>query len=397
VTHTFKDRFDLPEGVIYLDGNSLGAMPRGVAAHIDQVIRNEWGRSLIRAWNAHDWVNVQQRVGAKIAGLVGAHPDEVLSADSTSINLYKTLAAALALRPGRTVILSTPDNFPTDLYIAGGLIAHLDRGHTLKLVPADEIEAHLDDTVAVLTLTQVNYRTGELYDMARLTERAQAAGALTVWDLSHTAGAMPVVLNASRADFAVGCGYKYLNGGPGAPAFLFVARRWQDQFSQPLSGWLGHAQPFAFTPDYVPADGVSRYVVGTPPVLSSLALEFGIDLMLEADLQALRHQSLALTDAFIDGVHRKCAGHGLKLLTPMAHDRRGSQVSFAHPDGYAMIQALIAAGVIGDFRAPDILRFGFTPLYIDLDDVAVAVDRFALILREGTWRAPQFQVRKKVT
>lgn len=393
----YRALFDLPEGVIYLDGNSLGPLPKATPERIRQVLHEEWGNQLIKAWTACNWIDLPARIGGKIARLVGAQPDEVLCADSTSVNVFKALSAALALNPKRRVILSTTDNFPTDLYMAQGLIRQLDKQHELRLVSEDEVSALLTDDVAVLMLTHVNYKTGRMHDMVALTKQAHVCGALVLWDLAHSAGALPVDLNAAQADFAVGCGYKYLNGGPGAPAFIYVAQRWQNEFRQPLSGWLGDARPFAFDPTYEPANGVGRYMVGTPPLLSLAALECGVDILLDADMNALRAKSLALGDLFIERVEMKCAVHGLVLATPREHVQRGSQVSYHHPQGYAIMQALIAHGVIGDFRAPDIIRLGFAPLYVSYDDVARAVDILARVLDERLWDAPQFRMRKKVT
>ncbi len=393
----FGTRFSLPEGLVYLDGNSLGALPRDTPARVARAMTEEWGRDLIRSWNTAGWMDMPTRVGDKIGRLIGARPGETVCADSTSINVFKALSAALQLNPGRKVILSEPDNFPTDLYMAQGLTGLLNDGHRLVLKTPDELEAALDDDTAVLMLTHVNYRSGRIHDMARLTAKAHAVGALVIWDLAHSAGALPVDLNAAGADMAVGCGYKYLNGGPGAPAFIMVASRHYARFNQPLSGWLGHADPFAFAVDYRPAAGIGRAIVGTPAVLNMTALECGLDVMLEADLGAMRAKSLALTDLFIAEVEARCAGQGLALLTPREHHLRGSQVSFAHAEGYAIMQALIARGVIGDFRAPDILRFGFTPLYTRYADAWLAAEILAEILATRAWDRPEFKSRKKVT
>lgn len=393
----FGQRFNLPDGLVYLDGNSLGALPRDTPARVARAITDEWGRDLIRSWNTAGWMDMPMRVGDKIGRLIGALPGETVCADSTSINVFKALSAALRLNPGRKVILSEPDNFPTDLYMAQGLTGLLNDGHRLVLKTPDEIEAALNADTAVLMLTHVNYRSGRMHDMARLTEKAHAVGALVVWDLAHSAGAVPVDLTAAGADMAVGCGYKYLNGGPGAPAFIMVAGRHQARFSQPLSGWLGHADPFAFSVDYRPAAGIGRALCGTPAVLNMTALECGLDVMLEADPGAMRAKSLALTDLFIAEVEARGAGRGLSLLTPREHHLRGSQVSFSHAEGYAIMQALIARGVIGDFRAPDILRFGFTPLYTRYADVWKAAGALADILATGAWDRPEFKARKKVT
>lgn len=393
----FGQRFNLPDGLVYLDGNSLGALPRDTPARVARAITDEWGRDLIRSWNTAGWMDMPMRIGDKIGRLIGALPGETVCADSTSINVFKALSAALRLNPGRKVILSEPDNFPTDLYMAQGLTGLLNDGHRLVLKTPDEIEAALNADTAVLMLTHVNYRSGRMHDMARLTEKAHAVGALVVWDLAHSAGAVPVDLTAAGADLAVGCGYKYLNGGPGAPAFIMVAGRHQARFSQPLSGWLGHADPFAFSVDYRPAAGIGRALCGTPAVLNMTALECGLDVMLEADPGAMRAKSLALTDLFIAEVEARGAGRGLSLLTPREHHLRGSQVSFAHAEGYAIMQALIARGVIGDFRAPDILRFGFTPLYTRYADAWKAAGALADILATGAWDRPEFKARKKVT
>jgi kynureninase len=396
---SFRARFALPHGVVYLDGNSLGALPVQTAARLQRAVAEEWGRGLIRSWNSADWIGLPSRVGDKIGRLIGAAPGETVIADSTSVNLFKVLAAALALNPGRSHIVSQRDNFPTDLYMAQGLAAFLGRGHELVLLPDDPdaaaIEAALDGDTAVMMLTHVNYRTGRIHDMERLTAAAHRAGALAVWDLAHSAGAVPLALNHARADFAVGCGYKYLNGGPGAPAFLWVAERHHASFAQPLSGWMGHAAPFAFEPAYRPADGIARYLCGTPPVLGATALECGVDLMLETDMEALREKSIALTSMFIERVEARCPG--LELVSPRNDAERGSQVSFRHPHGYALMQALVSRGVIGDFRAPDIVRFGFAPLYVSYRDVATAVDILADLIATGGWNRPEFHARAAVT
>jgi len=392
-----RAKFLLPPGVIYLDGNSLGALPRSTPGRLSRVIEQEWGEDLIGSWNRHGWMEMPQRVGDKIARLVGADAGEVVVAESTSINLFKVLAVALKMRLGRRVIVSEAENFPTDLYAAEGLAALLEQGHTLRLVAASDLAQALDDAAAVLLLTHVNFRTGSMHDMAALTKAAHAAGALAIWDLAHSAGAMPVDLEGARADFAVGCGYKYLNGGPGAPAFVYVGARHHGQASQPLYGWLGHAAPFEFAASYRPAAGIRQYVVGSPPILALAALEEGVDLLLQVDLAQLRAKSVALTDAFIARVEARCEGLGLVLATPRDPARRGSQVSFAHEHGYALMQALIARGVVGDFRAPDLIRFGFTPLYIRHVDVWDAAEILREVLVTGEWRRPEFQNRAAVT
>ena len=390
-------------GLIYLDGNSLGVLPKTTSARVKQVVDEEWGVGLIRSWNTSGWISLSQQIADKIARLIGARPGEVAVADSTSINLYKVLSAAIAIAHKRTRIISERSNFPTDLYIADSLA----RAHGFELVLVDnaDIAAHLDDRLAILMLTHVNYRTGAMHDMAAVTRAAHAAGGLVIWDLAHSAGAVPVELG--DADFAAGCGYKYLNGGPGAPGFAWAHPRhieWMERtgWRQPLSGWLGHAAPFDFTADYRPASGMARFICGTPPVLSLAALECGVDTVLAAErhggMNIVREKSIALTDLFIALVESRCAGFDLEVVSPRDGRARGSQVSLAHAGGaYAIVQALIARGVIGDFRAPDILRFGFTPLYTRFVDVWNAVDRLHHILNSGEWREPRFSVRSAVT
>jgi kynureninase len=404
-----RERFDLPAGTIYLDGNSLGVLPKSTAARVQDVITREWGQDLITSWNSAGWIDLPLRVGDRIGALIGARPGETIAADATSVNLYKALAAALLLQradaPGRRRIVSERDNFPTDLYIAESLARQ--HGCELVLVSHDEIPAQLDDRLAVLMLTHVNYRTGRMHDMAALTRAAHAAGARVVWDLAHSAGAVPVDLNAAEADFAVGCGYKYLNGGPGAPAFVWAHRRHLDrmdreQLWQPLAGWLGHAAPFAFTADYRPAAGVLRFACGTPSVIGMSALEEGLKVFEAAEafggMAALRTKSLALTRLFIDLVEQRCAGLGLACATPKEDAQRGSQASFARSEGgYAIVQALIARGVVGDFRASDILRFGFTPLYTRFVDVWDAVEHLREVLATGEWKQERFQKQSAVT
>jgi kynureninase len=390
----FRGRFVHPDGVIYLDGNSLGLLPKATPARVAQVIEQEWGQSLIRSWTDHGWIDLQFRVGDKIAQLIGAAPGTTVVADSTSVNLFKLLAAALDQRPGRMVILTEEGNFPTDLYIAQGLAALLQRGHELRAVPAARLAQALDSQVAVLMLTHVNYRSGAMHNMASLTRAAHAAGALVLWDLSHSVGVVPLRLAADEADMAVGCGYKYLNGGPGAPAFLYVGQHMQTDLRLPLTGWLGHAEPFAFESSYRPATGTARAVVGTPPILSLAALEVGIDIGLEAPIHAIRTKSLKLADLFMALMKQEA---GFTALTPTEPALRGSQVSFAHPEGYAIMQSLIGRGVIGDFRAPDVLRFGLAPLHVRFVDVWDAVTVLRDVMRGEVWRDPGFQQRRKVT
>lgn len=389
-----RELFELPEGIIYLDGNSLGALPRGVKARVNDVVSTQWGEGLIRSWNIHDWIDLPAQVGERIARLVGAAPGTVMVADSTSVNLFKALVTALRLRPERRVILSERQNFPTDAYIAAGVAELLGQGHELRLVEAGELAGALTDEVAVLLLTEVNYRTGARLDMAGLTAAAHAAGALTLWDLAHSAGAFPVALGEAGADFAVGCGYKYLNGGPGAPAFVYAAPRHLAGLRQPLTGWLGHAAPFSFAEDYRPAEGIGAMRAGTPPVLSMSALDAALDVFDAVDLSALRTKADALFELFVTEVRRLAPE--LELATPTDAARRGTQVSLRHPEAYAVMQALIAAGVIGDFREPDIMRFGLTPLYLSYADVQRAAEILGEVMRSAAWDRPQYKVRAKV-
>jgi kynureninase len=388
-----RQRFELPEGVIYLDGNSLGALPKAVPTRMKQAIETEWGVGLIRSWNDAAWYPAPLRVGAQIAKLIGAQGHEVVMADSISVNLFKVLVAALRMRSGRSTILGELGNFPTDAYIAGG-VAELTNTQ-FKAVPADELLAALNEDVAIVSLTHVNYRTGKIYDMAEITQRAHQVGALVVWDLAHTAGAMPCALNACDADFAVGCGYKYLNGGPGAPAFVFVAERHLAQLKQPLMGWHGHAKPFEFTQSYDAAPGIDRMLVGTASQLSLIALEAALTAFEGVDMNVLRAKSIALTELFIDLVDQELSG--FELASPRESSLRGSQVALTHHEGYAIMQALIARGVIGDFRAPNILRFGFASLYVGFADVWNAVAQLKDIMDNKIWMRPEFNQRKAVT
>ena len=414
-----REQFDLPPGVNYLDGNSLGVLPRATAARVHDVVTREWGQGLIRSWNSAGWIELPRRVGDKIGRLVGAAPGELVVADSTSVNLFKVLSAAARIAQAddaaRRVIVSERSNFPTDLYIAESVAAQ--HGMTLELLDIDAIPARLAPgagaDVAVLMLTQVNYRSGRMADMAAVTALAHGAGALMLWDLAHSAGAVPVDLNGADADFAVGCGYKYLNGGPGAPAFCWAHPRHAERFWQPLSGWMGHAAPFVFEPGYRPAPGIGRYLCGTPQVIGMSALECGVDTVLAAEplggMAALRAKSVALSELFIALVRRHLAGSGLTIHTPLEAARRGSQVSLGVPadgsvDGYAVMQALIARGVIGDYRAgdgsaaePHLLRFGFTPLYTRFQDVFDAVEALAEVLARGEWREERFTRKSAVT
>lgn len=390
-----RQHFTIPDGVIYLDGNSLGPLPKAVAARLQSAVTDEWGQMLIRGWNAAGWMEMPSRVGNRIARLVGAEPGSVVMGDTLSIKVYQALASALEMNPGRRVILSDTGNFPSDLYIADGLVRTLGQGYALKTVAPEAVEDAIDGTVAVLMLTEVDYRTGRRHDMARLIAKAHAMGALVVWDLAHSAGAFPVHLARDGADFAVGCSYKYLNSGPGGPAFIYVAPRHQDAARPALSGWLGHESPFAFDLDYRPGAGIERMRVGTPPILQLAALDAALDVWDSVDMDDLRARSLALQDRFIAAVETACPM--LTLATPRAHESRGSQVSFRHPEGYAIMQALIAEGVIGDFRAPDILRFGITPLYLDEGDIDRAAAILTRILTDGSWDRPEFRTRARVT
>jgi kynureninase len=401
-----RERFALPEGLVYLDGNSLGALPRGVAARVARLVEEDWGRSLIGGWNAHGWVDLPAAVGDRIGALVGAGPGTVVAGDTTSVNVAKALSAALQLAPERPVVLSDTGNFPTDLYVADGLLRALGGGRRLEVVPPEDVAARLSAPagrdVAVLLLTQVDYRTGRLHDIAALTALAHDAGAVAVWDLAHSAGAVEVQLDDWDVDLAVGCSYKYLNGGPGAPAFAYVAARHADRVDPLLAGWFGHAAPFAFELGYRPAPGAARLRVGTPPVLGLVALDAALDVWDGVAMADVRAKSIGLSERFVAGVEAACAAHldpvdGLRLVSPRDPSARGSQVSFAHPDGYAVVQALIADGVVGDFRAPDVLRFGFAPLYLRYADVDEAVARLARVLDEGRHRDPRFAVRAAVT
>ncbi|SOB92889.1 kynureninase [Rhodobacter sp. JA431] len=387
--------FDIPEGLIYLDGNSLGPLPRAVPARVAQAMQAEWGQMLITAWNKAGWMEQPARLGDRAARLIGAEPGSVTLGDTLSIKVFQAVSAALQARPERRVILSDNGNFPTDLYMAQGLADLLAAGHELRIVAPEAVEEAIDETIAVTMLTEVDYRTGRKHDMKRLTAKAHAAGALTFWDLAHSAGAVPVALAECGADFAAGCTYKYLNAGPGAPAFIYVAPRHAATVQPALCGWLGHDAPFAFEQGYRPAPGTERMRVGTPPVLQMAALDAALDVWDSVDMADIRKQSLALTDRFIAEVEAACPD--LTLVTPRNHASRGSQVSFAHPEGYAIMQALIARGVIGDFRAPDILRFGFTPLYIGMDEVERAAAILAEIMATRAWDRPEFHARARVT
>lgn len=392
----FRDEFRLRDGLIYVDGNSLGALPKATAARLAATVTEEWGEGLITSWLGADWVGAPQRIGNKIAALLGAKAGEVIAADSTSVNIFKAVTAAASLRPDRSVILSETTNFPTDVYMMQGIEAF--SGGRLKSVTVDPdaVLDRLGADVAVLLLTQVHYKSGLIRDMAEVTRRAHERGVLVVWDLSHSAGAIEVDLNGANADFAVGCGYKFLNGGPGAPAFLFAAERHHDAMPV-LSGWFGHASPFTFEEDYRAAAGVTRFLSGTPPVLGLTALECGVDLMARADMRELRKKSVRLGQLFIERMTARCGEFGFALVSPADPELRGSQISYAHPHGYEMVQALKERDVIGDFRAPDVLRFGLTPLYLRYADVVEAVERLRDICVTRAWDKPEYRVRAAVT
>ncbi len=387
--------FALPDGVIYLDGNSLGPLPRTAADRLAACAREEWGQMLITGWNRAGWMDLPARLGDRVGRLIGAPPGTVVLGDTLSIKIYQALAAALEMRPDRRVVLSDSGNFPSDLYMAEGLIRTLDRGHQLRTPAPEAVEAAIGPDVAVLMLTEVDYRTGRKHDMARLIARAHAAGALVVWDLAHSAGAIPVDVTGANADFAVGCTYKYLNAGPGGPAFIYVAPRLADQTRPALSGWLGHEAPFAFDPAYRPGRGIERMRVGTPPILQLRALEAALDIWDGVKMADVRARSIELTEAFIRGVEATCPT--LTLASPRDPMGRGSQVSFRHREGYAIMQALIDRGTIGDFRAPDILRFGFTPLYTTMEDIEGAVDILRQVMAGALWDRPAYRQRARVT
>ena len=390
-----KAMFHLPEGIVYLDGNSLGPLPLAARERVAGMMEDEWGEMLITAWNRAGWMEQPGRVGDRIGRLIGAPEGTVVMGDTLSIKVYQALASALELVPDRRVILSDTGNFPSDLYMAEGLIGSLGRGYELRTVEPEDVEAAIDETVAVLMLTEVDYRTGRLHDMTALTAKAHSHGVITVWDLAHSAGAVPVDLTAAKADFAVGCTYKYLNGGPGAPAFIYVSPKHADNARPALSGWLGHEAPFAFDLDYRAGSGIERMRVGTPPVIALAALETALDVWDMADMADVRARSIELSELFIAEVERHCPD--FVLASPRDSAKRGSQVSFRFPDGYAVIQALIDRGVIGDFRAPDIMRFGFTPLYIDDDDVLRAASIIEEIVTNRAWDEPRFHLKQAVT
>jgi kynureninase len=387
--------FHLPEGVVYMDGNSLGPLPIAAKERVAKMLVEEWGEQLIRGWNSAGWFVQPRKVGDRVGRVIGAPEGTVVMGDTLSIKVYQALASALELNPKRKVVLSDSGNFPSDLYMAQGLIGSLGKGHSLKVVEPEEVEQAIDETVAVLMLTEVDYRTGRLHDMKALTEKAHAAGVITIWDLAHSAGALPVDLTAAQADFAVGCTYKYLNGGPGAPAFIYVAPKHAEAARPALSGWMGHAAPFAFDLEYAPAPGIERMRCGTPPVIALTALDAALDAWDGVSMQDVRTASIRLIDLFIREVEARCPD--LVLASPRDGQKRGSQVSFRHEQGYAIMQALIARGVIGDFRAPDAIRFGFTPLYLGQADVLAAADILEDIMKSRLWDRPEYLRKAAVT
>ncbi len=397
----FRNRFLLPQDVVYLDGNSLGALPRSTPAHLQRVITEEWGTGLIRSWNDAGWFAKPQTIGDRLAPLIGAGPGEVVLGDSTSSSIFQAAVAAARLRPDRRVIVSERGSFPTDLYILESVQELLGDDAPLerRLISSDgpTLDEVLDEDVAFVLLTHVDYRTGRMYDMAEVTRRVHAAGAIMIWDLCHSVGAVPIDLNGAGADFAVGCTYKYLNGGPGSPSFIWIAERHQADARPALTGWHGHAKPFDFTIDYAPADGITRFRVGTPQLLSVAGLEASLELWRDVDMAELRKKSLALTDLFIALVDQRLSDWDVEVVTPREHAERGSQVSLRVDDGYPIMQALIEHGVIGDFRAPDLIRFGFTPLYVSYSDVWDAVDTLEDVLSSGVWRQERFARRGEVT
>lgn len=396
-----KSQFDLPQGVIYLDGNSLGAKPIKAMDCAQQVINQQWGTDLINSWNKAGWWDLPIRLGNKIGQLVGALENETVVTDTTSMNLFKVLATAIGIQqqhPTRKTIIAERDSFPTDLYMIEGFMALINQGYKLQLIDQPEdLPQYLDEQTAVVVLSHVNYRTGYLHDMAAVNQQAHAQGALIIWDLCHSIGAVPIDLNGSNSDFAIGCTYKYLNGGPGSPAMLWVHSRYQTAFNQPLSGWWGHAKPFAMDVSYTPADNVRRYLCGTQPIVSMSLVECGVDIFLQTDMQALRQKSLRLTDVLIQLLEQECAGYDLTLITPREHLHRGSHISVRHPHGYAIVQALIARGVIGDYREPEVIRLGVTPLYLSFCDIWQAVQHLKQVLVSQEWAQPQFQTRQQVT
>ena len=393
----FADEFYLPEGIIYLDGNSLGAMPKAAKARALEVIGQEWGEDLIKSWNKAGWFNLVEKLGNKTAKLIGADEGEVIYADATGLNVHKLVAAALDMRPDRKIIVMEGSNFPTNNYMVQGLIKQLGRGHEIRFAEDGEILDAIDDDVAAICITHVHYKTGHLHDIAAITKKAHDCGAIAIWDLCHSAGALPVDLNGANVDMAVGCTYKYLNGGPGSQSFMFVAKRHHGIALQPLTGWWGHDVPFGFERDYRPRKDIRQFSTGTEPITSLAISEVGLDIFLRADMNEIRKKSLKLCDLFIDLIEERLGDYGFNLVTPREHNRRGSQVSVSSKNGFPIMQALIDAGVIGDFRAPDIMRFGFTPLYVSYVDVWDAVDRWKNIMNTEIWKRAEFNQKGAVT
>lgn len=399
---SFKQKFDIPENTIYLDGNSLGALPKSALSRATEIISKEWGINLIQSWNTAGWWNLPITLGNQMSQLIGANDDETVLTDSTSINLYKVLVSAIRIQQKNSqhkkVIIAEKDSFPTDLYIIQGFIDLMNEGYELKLIDhADDLAKILDDNTAVVVLSHVNYRTGYLHAMEETNQLVHQYNALIIWDLCHSVGAVPIDLNATNSDFAIGCTYKYLNAGPGAPAILWVNKRHQHSASQPLSGWWGHAKPFDMAPDYIPSTGIRRYLCGTQPIISLGLASCGIDIFLQTNMQQIREKSLKLTDLFITLIEQECAEFNLELITPREHKYRGSHVSFRHPEGYAAIQALIARNVIGDYREPEVLRFGITPLYLGFEDIWNAVQHIKAVFTNQEWDNPKYKERSQVT
>jgi kynureninase len=393
----FRDEFSLPEGILYFDGNSLGALPKATPDRVNEVVAEEWGNKLVTSWNSAGWFSLPETIGNKIAQIIGADDGEVVCVDGTGLNIYKLHSVALKMRPDRKVILMEGSNFPTDAYITQGLIEQLGQHHQIRFVEKDDILDAITDDVALVSLTQVHYKMGHLLDMKAITQKAHDVGALVMWDLCHSAGALPVALNQCDVDFAVGCTYKFLNGGPGAPGYLFVAKRHQGKATQPLTGWWSHQKPFAFERDYQPKSDIGQFLSGTQPIISLAPVEVGVNILLRADMDEVRRKSLALGDAFIRLVDEHFSEYGFTLATPSDAEERGSQVSLRSEHGYAIMQALIEVGVIGDFRAPDIMRFGLTPLYTRYTDLWDAVMKLKSIMAADTWKAEQFNRVSEVT
>jgi kynureninase len=394
---SFREEFDLPEGLVYLDGNSLGPLPKKSKERARRVVEQEWGQDLIKSWNKAGWFQMGERIGDKIAGLIGADAGEVMVCDNTSLNLFKVLSLALDIKADRRRILMEGSNFPTDNYVAQGLSKHLGYGHEVIFCERDQLIDAITEDVAVVSLVHVHYKTGRIMDVKAVMEKARSVGALVVWDLCHSAGAVPVALNDWKADFAVGCGYKYLNGGPGAPSFVYMAKRHQGRFRQPLTGWWGHKNPFEFTRDYEPATDIWQMMTGTQPILSMALLEEGVDQMARADVGLIWEKSKRMGDLFIQLVEEKLDGHGFEIVSPRAAEERGSQVAMTHEFGYPIVQALIERNIIGDFRAPDILRFGFAPLYVRYCDIWDMVENLEEIMRRNLWNLPEYQAKAAVT